>query len=75
MMLTVICKDCHSEFSLRGWLEKKDLKGTSYENRMDTISEEELIELENKNIIKDEWDRFLDNPICPDCASKNVIYF
>ena len=37
--------------------------------------EDELQELEQKGIIKDEWDRFLDNPICPDCGSKNVIYF
>ena len=75
MMLTVVCKNCHSEISLRGWLEKEDLKGTSYENKINTITEDELQELEQKGIIKDEWDRFLDNPICPDCGSKNVIYF
>jgi DNA-directed RNA polymerase subunit M/transcription elongation factor TFIIS len=75
MMLTVICKKCHSEFFLRGWLEKEDLKGTSYENKINTITEDELQELEQKGIIKDEWDRFLDNPICPDCGSNNVIYF
>lgn len=75
MMLTVICKKCHSEFSLRGWLEKEDLKGTSYENKINTITEDELQELEQKGIIKDEWDRFLDNPVCPDCGSENVVYF
>ena len=42
MMLTVVCKNCHSEFSLRGWLEKEDLKGTSYENKINTITEDEL---------------------------------
>ena len=75
MMLTVFCKKCHSENSLRAWLEKEDLKGTPYENKINTITEDELQELEQKGIIKDEWDRFLDNPICPDCGSKNVIYF
>ncbi len=75
MMLTVDCKNCHSTFSLRGWLEKEDLKGTSYENKINTITEDELQELEQKGIIKDEWDRFLDNPVCPECGSKDVIYF
>lgn len=75
MMLTVDCKNCHSTFSLRGWLEKEDLKGTSYENKINTITEDELQELEQKGIIKDEWDRFLDNPVCPKCGSKDVIYF
>lgn len=61
--------------SLRAWPEKEDLKGTPYENKINTITEDELQELEQKGIIKDEWDKFFDNPICPDCGSKDVIYF
>lgn len=41
-MLLVICKDCGEESSLRGYIEKEDLRGTRYENLMDTITEEEL---------------------------------
>ena len=43
-MLLVICKDCGEESSLRGYIEKEDLRGTRYENLMDTITEEELNE-------------------------------
>ena len=74
-MLQVICKDCKNENHLRGWIEKKDLLGTKYEKLMDTITEEELNELERKGEIKDEWDRWEENPICPDCGSKNVITY
>ena len=42
---------------------------------MDTITKEELWDLEEKGEIKDEWDRWEENPICPDCGSKNVISY
>lgn len=74
-MLQVICKDCGSENHLRGWVEKEDLKGTKYENLIDAITEEELWELERKGEIKDEWDRFDEDPKCPDCGSKNVVSY
>lgn len=74
-MLTVICNDCGGMFSLRGWIEKKDLKNTPYEKSMDTITNEQLNELSRKGIIKDEWDKFEENPVCPNCGSKNVVSF
>ena len=74
-MLSVICNDCGGMFSLRGWIEKEDLKNTPYENKIDTITEDELYQLEEKGKIKDEWDKFEDNPVCPDCGSENVVWF
>ena len=74
-MLQVVCKRCRSENSLRGWIEREDLIGTKYEHLMNTITEEELYELEKNGEIKDEWDRWRENPVCPDCGSKKVISF
>lgn len=74
-MLTVICNDCGEEYSLRGWCEKDDLKDTPWENKMDTITDEELYKLQEEGKIKDEWDKFLENPICEECGSKNVRWF
>ncbi len=74
-MLEVVCRDCNSETSLRGWLEKEDLKGTEYEHFMDTITEDELFVLQNSGKVKDQWDRFMENPVCPECGSKNVYWF
>ena len=31
MMLAVTCNDCGEMFSIRGWIEKEDLKNTPYE--------------------------------------------
>lgn len=73
MMLTIICNDCHSEHCIRGWIEKKDLKGTAYENMIATITDKELYELESKGKIKDEVDKFYDNPVCPECGSTNIV--
>lgn len=72
-MLQVACKDCGEESSLRGWVEKEDLRGTPYENLMDSITEEELNKLEREGKIQDEWDRW--NGACPCCGSKNVTSF
>lgn len=72
-MLQVICKKCGEETSLRGWIEKEDLIGTKYEDRMDSISEEELYELAENGEIKDEWDRW--DGKCPVCGSNKVISF
>ena len=33
MMLTVTCNDCGKMFSIRGWIEKEDLKNTPYERQ------------------------------------------
>lgn len=44
MMLTLTCNDCGEMFSLRGWIEKEDLKNTPYENVMNTITDEQLQE-------------------------------
>lgn len=74
-MLTVICNDCGEMHSLRGWISKEDLKNTPYEKIMNKITDEQLKELESKGIIKDEWDKFEENPVCPDCGSKNVVSF
>ena len=74
MMLTVTCCDCGEMFSLRGWVEKEDLKNTPYENRMNTITDEELDELYRNGKVKDEMARFEENPICPECGSKNVAW-
>lgn len=75
MMLTVICYNCGYMDSLRGWVEKEDLIGTEYESRINTITEQELDELQEKGEIKDEMDKFEENPICPECGSKNVKAF
>lgn len=74
MMLIVNCCDCGEMFSLRGWIEKEDLKGTPYENLINTITDEELRKLEVEGKIKDEMDKFEENPICPECGSKNVTW-
>lgn len=72
-MLQVVCKDCGDETSLRGWIEKEDLIGTKYEYLMDTITEDELYDLQEKGEIKDPWDRW--DETCPVCGSKNVFAF
>ncbi len=74
-MLSIICNDCGNKDSLRGWVEKQDLIGTKYEHMIDSITEEELYDLEIKGKVKDRWDKFVENPICPECGSKNVIWF
>lgn len=74
-MLEVFCKDCKCESSLRGWVEKEDLRGTDYEGLMDKITEDELFKLEQEGKIQDEWDKFMNNKVCPECGSKNVVYF
>lgn len=74
-MLEVVCRDCDSKTPLRGWLEKEDLKGTEYEHRMNTVTEDELFVLQESGKVKDPWGRFLDNPMCPVCGSKNVYWF
>ena len=72
-MLNIICKDCGYMTSLRGWVEKEDLIGTKYEDMMDSITDDKLSDLEDKGEVKDEWDKFEENPICPECGSKNII--
>lgn len=74
MMLTVTCNDCGKMFSIRGWIEKEDLKNTPYENVMNTITDEQLTELYRNEMVKDEMDKFEENPICPECGSKNVVW-
>ena len=74
-MLQVLCKDCGSENHLRGWIDKEDLIGTKYEYLINSITEKDLDELEQKGEIKDEWDRWEENPVCPDCGSKNVVSY
>ena len=54
MMLTVTCYDCGEMYSLRGWIEKEDLRGTQFEEKIDTITDAELSELEEKGLIHDE---------------------
>lgn len=72
-MLQIVCKDCGFESSLRGYIIKEDLIGTKYEPLIDTITQEELYELDQKGEIQDEWDRW--DGTCPHCKSKNVISF
>lgn len=72
-MLQVICKKCRQESSLRGYVVKEDLIGTKYENLIDTITKEELYDLEQKGEIQDEWDRW--DGKCPVCGSSDVISF
>lgn len=71
-MLTVCCYECGAMYALRGWIEKEDLKNTPYENMINTITDEQLHELEQKGLIKDEMDRFEENPVCRECGSENV---
>lgn len=59
MMLTVTCYDCGEMYSLRGWIEKEDLRGTQFEE---------------KGLIHDEVDVFEKNPCCRYCGSKNVTW-
>lgn len=73
MMLQVECMDCHQRASLRGWVEKEDLIGTEYESLMDSITEDELWELEKTGKVKDEWDRW--DGKCPSCGSENVVSY
>ena len=72
-MLQVECSDCLSTHSLRGYVEKEDLIGTKYENRIETITEDELHDLQEKGEIKDPWERW--DGKCPNCGSENVISF
>lgn len=72
MMLTVFCNDCGEMFSLRGWIEKEDLKNTPYESTIDAITDEQLHELYRTGKVKDEMAKFKENPVCPECNSKNV---
>ena len=58
MMLQVKCWDCGQESSLRGQIDKKDLIGTKYEHLIDTITKDELCNLEEKGEIQDEQDRW-----------------
>lgn len=37
MMLTVTCYDCGEMYSLRGWIEKEDLRGTQFEEKENMI--------------------------------------
>ena len=74
MMLTVTCSKCGEMYSLRGWIVKEDLKGTDFETKIDTISDEELKQLEEMGKVKDEVNKFYDNPICKYCGSKKVSY-
>lgn len=52
MMLTVTCNDCGKMFSIRGWIEKEDLKNTPYENVMNTITDEQLTELYRNGFVQ-----------------------
>lgn len=74
-MLQVYCKDCGNETYFRGWVEREDLKGTKYEDRIDTITDDELWELERTGKVKDPWDKWFDHQVCSECGSKNVIAF
>ena len=74
MMLTVTCYDCGEMYSLRGWIEKEDLRGTQFEEKIDTITDAELSELEEKGLIHDEMDVFEKTPCCRYCGSKNVTW-
>jgi len=72
-MLQVECNDCLSSHSLRGYIEREDLVGTLYENRIKTITEEELCKLQEEGKIKDQWEKW--DGRCPSCGSKNVISY
>ena len=51
-----------------------NLKGTAYENIMNAITDEQLEELYKNGKIKDEMGKFKENPICPECGSKNMVW-
>ena len=51
MMLTVTCYDCGEMYSLRGWIDKEDLRSTQFEGKIDTITDAELRTLEEKGLI------------------------
>lgn len=74
-MLSVECRDCHSFTSLRGWVEPEDFIGTKWEG----LTQAQIDEMENENIHifdgLDPWDKFYENPICPECGSENVISY
>lgn len=72
-MLEVECRDCAYTTSLRCFVTKEDLIGTEYEGLMDSISEEELCDLERKGKVKDPLERW--DGKCPNCGSRNVITF
>lgn len=72
-MLQVECSDCLSIHSLRGYVEKEDLVSTKYEHLMDTITEEELLRLQESGEVKDPWEKW--DGTCPSCGSKNVISY
>ena len=74
-MLMVECRRCKHIESLRGWVEPQDLKGTPW----DGLDKDGIAELEKRQqglLDKyDPWSRFDDNPICPNCGSKDVISY
>lgn len=74
MMLTVSCCECGEMYSLRGWVTKEDLIGTEFENRIDSIDDKKLHELQNTGKIKDQVDKFYENPVCVYCGSNKVSY-
>ena len=41
-MLTICCNQCGEMYSLRGWIEKEDLRGTQFEEKMNRITDTEL---------------------------------
>ena len=51
MILTLTRYDWVEMYSLRGWIEKEDLRGTQFEEKIDTITDAELSELEEKGLI------------------------
>lgn len=73
MIAQVICKDCHNEIPLRGFVTRDDLIGTKYEKVKDFITDDELHALEEAGEIQDEFDRW--DETCPVCGSKNVIWY
>lgn len=72
-VLTVYCKKCKHDSSLCGFIQRSDLRGTKYENKMNTITDEELDALEAAGEIQDEWDRW--DGKCPNCGSEDVTAF
>ena len=72
-MLQIECSDCLNTNTLRGYVIKEDLIGTKYENLIDTVTDHELHNLEEKGLIESPWDKW--DGKCPDCGSKNVISY
>ena len=73
-MFYVECKQCKNAYNIRNWPDKEDLKGTNFESRIETITNDELEELYKKGVFVTPEDIFAENPQCLICGTKDIVW-